>query len=67
MPNIYRESLENLLDTVKQDYEAGIRAIMLFGVVSENLKDDYANQAMNELSHLHKAVFELKKKYSMTI
>lgn len=61
MPNIYRESLENLLDTVKQDYEAGIRAIMLFGVVSEDLKDDYANQAMNELSHLHKAVFELKK------
>ena len=61
MPNIYRESLENLLDTVKLDYEAGIRAIMLFGVVSEDLKDDYANQAMYELSHLHKAVFELKK------
>ena len=60
MPNIYRESLENLLDTVKLDYEAGIRAIMLFGVVSEDLKDDHANQAMNELSHLHKAVFELK-------
>lgn len=61
MPNIYRESLENLLDTVKLDYEAGIRAIMLFGVVSEDLKDDYAKQAMNESSHLHKAVFELRK------
>lgn len=64
MPKIYRESLDNLLDTVKSDYEAGIRAIMLFGVVSEDLKDDYANQAMNELSHLHKAVFELKKIYN---
>lgn len=64
MPNIHRESIDKLLDTVKSDYESGLRAIMLFGVVGEDFKDDYASEAMNESSHLHKAVSELRNIYA---
>lgn len=60
MPNINQQSVDVLLETIKQDLHHGVRAVMLFGVLANEHKDGEAAHAHNSSSHLHQAVTEIK-------
>ncbi|MBI19085.1 MAG: porphobilinogen synthase [Euryarchaeota archaeon] len=63
MPGIHRQSIDVLIETIKSDFNNGIRSIMLFGVIDSQLKDDAATQASNPSSPLHRAVAQIKQMY----
>ncbi|MEC8398870.1 MAG: porphobilinogen synthase [Candidatus Thermoplasmatota archaeon] len=60
MPGIHQQSVDVLLQTVKDDVAHGLRAVMLFGVVASEHKDAHASHAHDPSSHLHRAVLALK-------
>ena len=60
MPGIHQQSVDGLLQTVKDDVAHGLRAVMLFGVVASEHKDAHASHAHDPSSHLHRAVLALK-------
>ena len=60
MPGIHQQSVDVLLKTVEEDAAHGLRAVMLFGVVSSQCKDAEASEAHNAGSHLHRAITEIK-------
>ena len=60
MPGIHQQSVDVLLQTVKDDFAHGLRAVMLFGVVASEHKDAHASHAHDPSSHLHRAVLALK-------
>ena len=60
MPGIHQQSVDVLLQTVKDDFTHGLRAVMLFGVVASEHKDAHASHAHDPSSHLHRAVLALK-------
>ena len=45
MPGIFRHSLDNTIDEVKEAWNLGIRAVNIYVKVSENLKDNTENEA----------------------
>ena len=59
-PGIHQQSVDVLLQTVKDDVAHGLRAVMLFGVVASEHKDAHASHAHDPSSHLHRAVLALK-------
>ena len=63
MPGIHQQSVDVLLQTVKDDFAHGLRAVMLFGVVASEHKDAHASHAHDPSSHLHRAVLELKAEH----
>ena len=67
MPGIYRQSVDSLLASIQEDFENGIRNIMLFPVVPSKQKDMHATVCMDENMHLYQAVRELKKTFGETI
>ena len=60
MPGIHQQSVDVLLKTVEEDASHGVRAVMLFGVVDAEHKDEHATHAHETSSHLHQAVLKLK-------
>ena len=52
MPGINQQSVDTLLETVKEDARHGIHAVMLFGVVAKEHKDSLAAHAHKTSSHL---------------
>ena len=60
MPGINQQSVDVLLKTVEEDASHGVRAVMLFGVVDAEHKDEHATHAHEASSHLHQAVLKLK-------
>lgn len=60
MPGINQQSVDTLIETVKEDARHGIHAVMLFGVVAKEHKDSLAAHAHKTSSHLHQAVAEIK-------
>ena len=60
MPGINQQSVDTLIETVKEDARHGIHAVMLFGVVAKEHKDSLAAHAHKTSSHLHRAVAEIK-------
>ena len=67
MPGIHQQSVDVLLNTVKEDAEHGVRAVMLFGVVAAEAKDSEASEAHKPGSHLHRAVSEIKATFGDTL
>ena len=67
MPGIHRQSTDVLIETIKSDFNIGIRSVMLFGVIDPKLKDDIATQASNPSSHLHRAISQIKQIYGNKI
>ncbi len=61
MPGIYRESPDSLLKSIADDFEMGIRRVMLFGV--PDTKDTTASSALGEDSIVNVAVKALKDKF----
>lgn len=61
MPGIYQQSIDNTLIEVGRAMEAGVRAVLLFGVPME--KDQEATSAWVEHGIIQRATRELKKRF----
>ncbi|TLU90091.1 porphobilinogen synthase [Dyadobacter sediminis] len=63
MPGIYRFSLENLLEELKEVTDLGIRAIDLFPNYAESKKDRFASESYKEDTFYLKAITAIKEKF----
>ncbi|MCM8830971.1 MAG: porphobilinogen synthase [Candidatus Omnitrophica bacterium] len=61
MPGVYRLSIDNLLKEIKEIYNIGIIAVLLFGISTK--KDDIASQAYSTEGIVQKAVKIIKKEF----
>ena len=59
MPEVYRLSVDKLIEDVREAKSLGIKSILLFGVSKE--KDEEATQAYSQTSIVHKAIRAIKK------
>ncbi|MDF4220050.1 porphobilinogen synthase [Maribacter sp. M208] len=60
MPNYYRLSLDNLTKEVKELWEMGLRSVLLFVKVPDNLKDNSGSEALNENGLMQLAIKTVK-------
>jgi len=60
MPNYYRFSLDNIRKEVKQLWDLGVQAVLLFSKVSESLKDNYGTEALNNAGLMQRGIKEIK-------
>ena len=60
MPNYYRFSLDNISKEVKQLWDLGVQAVLLFAKVPESLKDNYGTQALNNAGLMQRGIKEIK-------
>jgi porphobilinogen synthase len=63
MPGIYRYSLDNLLEELKEVIDLGIRAIDLFPNYPESKKDRFASESYHEDTFYLKAITAIKEQY----
>jgi porphobilinogen synthase len=61
MPNVFRYTLDKLIDKVKSLYDIGIKAVMLFPYVPQELKNSLGTEALNSNNLIVRAVKEIKK------
>lgn len=60
MPGYFRYSLDNLQKEVKELWDLGIRSVLLFVKVPENLKDNAGKEALNPDGLMQRAVKAVK-------
>ncbi|MEP2238939.1 MAG: porphobilinogen synthase [Maribacter sp.] len=60
MPNYYRLSLDNLTKEVKELWQMGLRSVLLFVKVPDNLKDNQGSEALNENGLMQLAIKTVK-------
>lgn len=60
MPNYYRYSLDLLKKEVKELWEMGLKSVLLFVKVEENLKNNTATEAYNPKGLMQRAIKEIK-------
>jgi porphobilinogen synthase len=65
MPGIYQQSVDNAVIEAGQAMEAGIRAVLVFGVPSE--KDQEGSSAWFEQGVAQRAIRELKKQFGQDL
>ncbi len=63
MPNIYRFSLDTLLEEIKEVSDLGIKSICLFPNYPESKKDRFATESTNPNTLYIKALSEIKNKF----
>ncbi len=63
MPNIYRFSLDTLMEEIKEISDLGIKSICLFPNYSESKKDKYATESTNPNTLYIKALSEIKNQF----
>ena len=63
MPNIYRFSLDTLMEEIKEVSDLGIKSICLFPNYPESKKDKYATESYNPNTLYIKALSEIKNKF----
>ena len=63
MPNIFRFSLDTLLEEIKEVSDLGIKSICLFPNCPESKKDKYATESHNANTLYIKALSEIKSKF----
>ena len=63
MPNIYRFSIDTLLEEIKEVSDLGIKSICLFPNYPEAKKDKYATESRNSETLYLKALSEIKDKF----
>lgn len=61
MPGIYRFSIDLLIDEISKCQKLGIKAIMLFPCINQNLKDENGSEAHNENNLICRAIRTIKK------
>jgi porphobilinogen synthase len=60
MPDYYRLSLDNLTKEVKELWNMGLRSVLLFVKVPDNLKDNNGSEALNENGLMQLAIKAVK-------
>ena len=60
MPNYYRFSLDNISKEVKQLWDLGVQAVLLFAKIPESLKDNYGTEALNNAGLMQRGIKEIK-------
>ncbi|RZN84580.1 MAG: porphobilinogen synthase [Winogradskyella sp.] len=60
MPNYYRYSLDLLKDEVKTLWSLGLKSVLLFVKVSDNLKDNKGTEALNHEGLMQRAIKTVK-------
>lgn len=60
MPNYYRYSLDLLKDEVKTLWNLGLKSVLLFVKVSDNLKDNKGTEALNPEGLMQRAIKTVK-------
>lgn len=60
MPNYYRFSLDNISKEVKQLWDLGVQAVLLFAKVPESLKDNCGTEALNNAGLMQRGIKEIK-------
>lgn len=63
MPGYFRYSLDLLLEEVKECYELGLRSVLLFAKVPDELKDNTGTEALNPDGLMQRAIRAIKKFY----
>ncbi|MEH6679676.1 MAG: porphobilinogen synthase [Sediminicola sp.] len=63
MPNYYRFSLDLLEKEVSELWALGLRSVLLFVKVPDNLKDNKGTEALNPNGLMQRAVQRVKEKY----
>ena len=61
MPDYYRFSLDLLADEVKEIWELGLRSVLVFVKVSDNLKDNKGTEALNPDGLMQRAIKKIKE------
>ena len=60
MPDYYRYSLDILAKEVKELWNLGIKSVLLFVKVSDNLKDNQGTEALNPDGLMQRAIKTVK-------
>ena len=63
MPGYFRFSLDLLLIEVKECYELGLRSVLLFAKVSDELKDNTGTESLNPDGLMQRAIRAIKEFY----
>jgi len=61
MPNYYRFSLDLLVAEVKEIWDLGLRSVLVFVKVPDNLKDNKGTEALNSQGLMQRAVRKIKE------
>lgn len=61
MPNYFRFSLDNLEKEVKELWDLGLKCVLLFVKVPDNLKDNQGTEAINPNGLMQRAIKTVKK------
>ena len=60
MPGVFRQSLDLTVQTIKENYSLGIKAVNLYMKVSDNLKDNTGKESWNENGLMQTAIRTIK-------
>ena len=60
MPGVFRQSLDLTVQTVKENYDLGIKAINIYMKVSDNLKDNTGKESWNPNGLMQTAIKAIK-------
>lgn len=61
MPGYYRLSLDNLRNEISKLWELGLKSVLLFVKVPDNLKDDNCSEALNKKGLMIRAIETVKE------
>ena len=63
MPNYFKMSIDVLLKEVETLYSQGLKSVLLFAQVNQELKDNYGSEAINKNGLMQRAIKSIKDKY----
>lgn len=61
MPNFYRMSIDLALEKAKKLYDMGIKSVLIFAKIPQELKDNKGKEALNPEGLMQRAIAALKK------
>ena len=63
MPNYFKMSIDLILKEIKLLHSLGLKSVLLFAQVEENLKDNYGTEAINKNGLMQRAIKNIKDKF----
>ncbi|MDB9712058.1 porphobilinogen synthase [Flavobacteriaceae bacterium] len=63
MPNYFKMSIDLILKEIKILHNLGLKSVLLFAQVEENLKDNYGTEAINKNGLMQRAIKSIKDKF----
>jgi porphobilinogen synthase len=63
MPNYFKMSIDLILKEINILHTLGLKSVLLFAQVEENLKDNYGTEAINKNGLMQRAIKSIKNKF----